>query len=77
MIHWTHIRKAVQDAGGTWTTREEGEAFLAGLNVVVAEETLFDRNKPYGTVHGYDARFPDAAYLQGGAYFDKRGKKVG
>ena len=80
MIHWTKIKKAVEDNGGTWTDREAGEAFLAGLGVTVSEPEVavtFDRSKPHGVIAGSDDRWPGAAYSQGGHIFNAQGKKVG
>lgn len=84
MLHWTKLKKAVEEAGGTWTTREEAEAFLAsvGQDVVATQiepkaSVAFDPSRPYSEVIGSDPRFPGAAYGQGGHYFNKQGKKVG
>jgi hypothetical protein len=73
-IHWTKLKKMVEDAGGTWTTREEAEAFLASAGVVVADEpeVVFDPAKEYSEVFGGAAR-----YCQGGHYFNTKGEKVG
>lgn len=85
MIHWTKIKKAVEDNGGTWTDRAAGEAFLV-INGIVLEESepapatpavTFDASKPHGTFHGEDARYPGAKFSQGGHYFNAQGKKVG
>jgi len=74
-IHWTKLKRAVEDAGGTWTTREEAETFLASAGVVVADEpeVVFDPSKEHTEVFGGGA----ARYGQGGHYFDTAGKKVG
>jgi hypothetical protein len=87
-IHWTKLKRAVEDAGGTWTNRDDAEVFLANAGIEVAEDpapapvaqpvdVTFDRSKYYGTVVGSDPRFPGAAYSQGGHYFNAAGKKVG
>jgi len=88
MIHWTKLKRAVEDAGGTWTNRDDAEVFLANAGIEVADEPApapivqpdaveFDKRKPHGVVVGSDKRFPCAAYVQGGHYFDATGKKVG
>jgi len=76
-LHWTKVKKAVEDAGGTWTTREEGEAFLSGAPVMLDLGSIFDPSKPHSKFIGHDDRFPGAVYGQGGSYFDKHGKRVG
>ena len=87
-IHWTKLKRAVEDAGGTWTNRDDAEVFLANAGIEVAEDpapapvaqsvdVTFDRSKPHGKVVGSDQRFPGAAYSQGGHYFNAEGKKVG
>lgn len=79
MIHWTKVKKAVEEAGGVWTDREAGEAFLAGRSAMPADEpdVVFDKSKPYAEISGFDARFPRARYMQNRVYFDAQGKKVG
>ena len=80
-IHWTKLKKAVEDAGGTWTTREEAEAFLANAGVSVPDEAVtlagtFDSTKDYSEVFG-DIGVPGACFSQGGRYFNTKGEQVG
>lgn len=79
MIHWTKLKKAVEEAGGTWTNREEAETFLAGQGLMPADEpdVVFDDSKPYGVIVGSDDRWPGARFSQGGHLFNAQGKKVG
>lgn len=79
-IHWTKLKKAVEEAGGAWTTREEAESFLDAIGKMPAEEVsdaAFDPDAPYGQVSGEVDGAPGAYYCQGDAYFNKAGKKVG
>ena len=88
MIHWTKLKKAVEDAGGTWTNRDDAEVFLANAGIDVVDEpapavttpapkqAAFDRGQPYGEIIG-DIGIPGARFLQGGHYFNNRGEQVG
>ena len=89
-IHWTHLKKRVEEMGGTWTNREDAEKFLAEVKVVgnvsapvepVKESrpsgARFDPDQPHGMVSGEIEGMPGARYFQAGRYFTATGKQVG
>ena len=49
----------------------------AAAETAPASGPRLNKSKPHGTVHGRDARFPNAAFSQGGRYFDAAGNLVG
>jgi len=88
-IHWTKLKKAVEDAGGTWTNRDDAEVFLANRGIEVADEpapvaapaqikrVALDRSLPYADVFGSVENAPGARFMQGGTYFNTKGEQVG
>ena len=84
MLHWTKLKKMVEEAGGTWSTREAAEEFLARSGVEIVEPepapkraASFDRSAPYADVYGAIDTAPGARFMQGGVYFNVRGEQVG
>ena len=68
------------DQGGTENNpgpESTGDETTDAAPAAPASGPRLNRSKPHGTVHGRDARFPNAAFAQGGRYFDADGNLVG
>ena len=90
-LHWTALKKLVEDRGGKYEGKEQAIAFLSGdpmplAPVVTAKEApalvsgdviRFDKTKDYGHVTGDIEEMPGARYFQSGHFFNVHGEMVG
>ncbi len=89
-LHWTALRKMVEDAGGRYEGKPQAIEFLttgkpAEVSSDVAVQVVahsssgitLDRSRPFGHVSGDIEEAPNARYFQGGHYFNTQGEKVG
>ena len=88
-MHWSALKKLVEEKGGKYEGKEQAIAFLTGSEpapdaqpvaapaVAKNSAVFFDKSKPYGDVSGEIEGMPSARYFQGGHYFNPQGEKVG
>lgn len=92
-MHWQELKKLMEARGLKWENKAQAIEALGKLETAEANaskpdsapevkapkgvDVTLDKSKPYGTVHGKDDRFPDAAFSQGGRYFNRDGNQVG
>ena len=88
-MHWTQLKKLVEERGGEYTNKPDALIFLnqpavgcnapsvGSMNTATASDPVFDKSKPYGEICGSVDGAPCARYIQDGVFYNNNGVKVG
>jgi len=78
-MHWTALKKLVEEKGGEWEDKAAAIAFLSNpVTLPDNKNTVtFDKSKPYGEIFGVVEGMPGVRFRQNGCYFNVNGVKVG
>jgi len=79
-LHWHTLKKRVEDAGGTYQSKDQAIAFLSEkLGSAPASPVAsgrLDKSRGYGQVFGEVEGFSGAVFSQDGAYFKSSGDRL-
>ena len=76
-LHWTALKKLVEEKGGTYEDKAQAIAFLSSDTQPSAPVGTFDKSQPYGDVSGEIEDMPGARYFQNGHFYNGVGVMVG